>query len=83
MITQLKDKIYINQPKTGFLCRLLSADAPDPDYPGFALEDGSMVWSIVMVDQRAPIETVGEYVVEKLAPEEMLVKLQNENWEIY
>jgi hypothetical protein len=83
MITELKEKEFVIQPKTGFGCKLLSADAPDPENPDFALDDGSVVWSIVMVDGRAPKEMQGEFVVYKLSPEEMLQKLQTENWEYF
>lgn len=83
MITKLEDKMEVINPKTGFVCVLLSADAPDPDYPSFALEDGSIVWSIVTVDAQAPQEIVGEYVVNELSPEAMLEKLQNEEWETF
>lgn len=83
MITKLEDKQLLIQPHTQFICTLLSADAPDPENPGFALEDGTFAWSIVMSDGRAPIELQGEFVVHNLTPEEMLSKLQSEKWEVF
>lgn len=82
MIIELEDRMEVIQPKTGFICKLLSADAPDPFFPGCYLHD-SVVWSIVNVDERAPIELIGNYVIHGLAPEAMLKKLQKENWETF
>lgn len=83
MITELHDKDLLIQPNTEFICTLLSADTPDPETPGLALDDGTFVWSLVMSDGRAPLKLQGEYVVHNLKPEEMLNKLQTEGWKFF
>lgn len=77
---RLREKTYYQQPVTGFVCVLLACDTPDPIDPRFAAEDGTYVWSLVMIDERATVADRGNYVVRHLTPDVMVAKLETEGW---
>lgn len=77
---KLREKTYYEQPETGFVCMLVSCDTPDPMNPNLSAEDGTYVWSLIMIDERAPVAERGNYVVHNLTPDDMVAKLDNEDW---
>ena len=79
--TKLEDKIYILQPDTGYLCITSSADKSDP-VTNFCEPDAPLVWCIIMIDERAPNELHGNFVVDELSELEMLDYL-NQGWKLW